>query len=128
MFSIFGANYLALKFYWYSSIWYFDMIMHSLGGFWVGMFFIWFFSIEDLPFFSFSLAVIDFKLILKTVLFILFIGISWELFEFFVFNQLGHDPFNILDTISDLCFDLAGGFLALFYFYKISMFTREDHI
>jgi len=116
MFFIFIANLLAQKFYWYSSIWYFDMIMHFLGGVWQGLFFIWFFSINDLPLFRLSLDAIDFKLIYKTILFVLLIGVLWEFFEFFTNNYVGHDPFNTLDTISDIFFDLAGGAFAVFYF------------
>src|SRR3989344_6115892 len=42
IFFIFIVHFFANKFYWYSSIWYFDIIMHFLGGLWVGLFFIWF--------------------------------------------------------------------------------------
>ena len=117
MLLIFIANSLALKFYWYFSIWYFDMLMHFLGGLWEGLFFIWFFSIVDFPFLKLSPSVVDFKLIYKTVSFVLLIGILWEFFEFFTNNYIGHDPFNILDTISDIFFDLAGGTFSIFYFF-----------
>jgi hypothetical protein len=117
MFLIFIANFLTLKFYWYSSIWWLDMPMHFLGGFWEGLFFIWFFSIVDFPFLKLSLDMMDFKLVYKTVLFVLLIGILWEFFEFFVNNYIGHDLFNTLDTISDIFFDLVGGTFAVFYFF-----------
>lgn len=117
MFLIFIANSLALKFYWYFSIWWSDMFMHFLGGLWEGLFFIWFFSIINFSFLKLSLEVVNFRLIYKTVLFVLLIGILWEFFEFFSNNYIGHDPFNALDTISDVFFDLAGGAFSILYFF-----------
>ena len=117
MFLIFIANSLALKFYWYFSIWWFDMFMHFLGGLWEGLFFIWFFSIINFPFLKLSLEVVDFRLIYKTILFVLLIGIFWEFFEFFANNYIGHDPFSILDTVSDVFFDLVGGAFSILYFF-----------
>lgn len=105
---IFAINYVAMKFYWYSAIWYFDMPMHFLGGFWLGLALIWFFSVRE-----FSP-----KSILKIILGALLIGILWELFEILIDKSIAQNPFNILDTISDMCFDLAGGGLSIIYFFK----------
>lgn len=105
---IFAVNYIAMKFYWYSAIWYFDMPMHLLGGFWLGFALIWLFRLKEL----------SFKLIFKIILCVFLIGILWELFEIFVDKTIAQNPFNILDTISDMCFDLAGGGLSIIYFFK----------
>ncbi|OGI46772.1 hypothetical protein A2121_00185 [Candidatus Nomurabacteria bacterium GWB1_40_6] len=118
MFFIFIADILAQKLHWYFSIWWFDMLMHFGGGFWVGLFFIWFFSIKDLPIFQLSFEKIDFKLILKVLLFVLFFGILWELFEVFVHNYIAQDPFSVLDTTSDIFFDFGGGLCAILYLWK----------
>lgn len=115
MFFIFIADILAQKLHWYFSIWWFDMAMHFGGGFWVGLFFIWFFSIKDLPIFKLSLEKADFKLVLKTILFVLSFGILWEFFEIFTHNYIAQDPFNMLDTTSDVFFDLGGGLCAILY-------------
>jgi hypothetical protein len=128
MFFIFTADILAQKLHWYFSIWYFDMLMHFGGGFWVGLFFIWFFSIKDLPIFQLSLEKINFKLILKALLFVLFFGILWEFFEIYSHNYIGGDLFNTLDTLSDVFFDLAGGTFAVFYFFKKIMKTEESKL
>lgn len=128
MFFIFIADLLAKQFYWYFSIWYFDMFIHFLGGLWVGLFFIWFFSIKDLPILKLSLEKPDFKLIGKTLLFVLLFGILWELFEIYTHNYISHDPFSILDTVSDIFFDLAGGTFATFYFFKIIMPINESEL
>ena len=125
MFFIFTADIMAQKFYWYYSIWWFDMPMHFLGGFWVGLFFFWFFSTKYLPIFQLSLEKIDFKLTWKILLFVLFLGISWEIFEIYVNNYIGKTPFNLLDTISDIFFDLAGGSFALFYVFRRSIPTEK---
>ena len=108
IFFIFAVNYAAMKFYWYFSIWYFDMPMHFLGGFWLGLALIWLFSVKEL----------SFKIIFKIILGVFFIGILWELFEISIDKTITQNPFNILDTISDMCFDLAGGALSIIYFFK----------
>lgn len=112
IFIIFLLNYLASQFYWYTSIWYFDMIMHFLGGVWLGMAIIW------LSFkYNFNSS-IDFNFFTKIILGVLFIGIFWEIFEIVLNNYTTQNDFNILDTLSDLFFDLAGGFFVILYFFK----------
>lgn len=116
---IFIVNYLATKFYWYSEIWYFDMPMHFLGGFWIGLLYFYLSPSEN----------ISFKVILKTLLFVILIGIGWEIFEVLVNDVIARNPFNSLDTFSDICFDLAGGGTAIFYFFKrIIMPIKEDTV
>ena len=111
IFFIFLLNYLAMKFYWYSSIWYFDMPMHFLGGLFLGLSIIWILSYKNL---SLELSL---KLIFKILLGVLVIGVSWEIFEILFNNIIAQMPFNTLDTISDIFFDLAGGTFAIFFFY-----------
>lgn len=101
---IFLVNYVAVKLYWYNSIWYFDMIMHFLGGLWVGLISLYFFSSKT-PY-------------LKILLFVLFIGLGWEIFELLFNNIIAQNPFNALDTISDIFFDLSGGLCAILYVWK----------
>lgn len=112
MFFIFLADILAKHFYWYFSIWYFDMIMHFLGGVWAGLFFIWFFYGSGLD--SKSLA----SKVIKIFLFVLVVGVIWELFEIFANNHIAQEPFNALDSASDVFFDLAGGGMAAMYFLR----------
>ena len=115
---IFLVNFLANKFYWYSTIWYFDMIMHFLGGLWIGLIFIYAFPPKDH----------SMSFILRTMLFVLFIGVSWELYEVLVNGVLAKDVFNSLDTISDIFFDLAGGFLAVLYFLRKIVLTSQNEV
>lgn len=109
IFFILVVNFLANKFYWYSSVWYFDMIMHFLGGFWIGLAFFYLFSPKNNSVSS----------VFKILFLVLFVGIGWEVFEIFVNNTIVQNPFNALDTISDVFFDLAGGAFAMFYFLFI---------
>lgn len=113
MFFIFLVNFFALKFYWYSLIWYLDIMMHFLGGFWIGLFFLYIFSRGKQLSFNLNLL---FKLLLMGFL----IGLLWELYEFYL-NIVAGTSFNLNDTLSDLFFDLLGIAVSLFYFLKIIM-------
>lgn len=108
---LFLLNYFAVKFYWYYSIWYFDMPMHFLGGFSTGLVVIWLLSFFNSSF------ILTSKLIFKIIFGVLLIGILWEVFEILVNNITVQNSFNILDTTSDIFFDLAGGLFAIFYFF-----------
>ncbi|MCM2339052.1 MAG: hypothetical protein NDI62_01180 [Burkholderiales bacterium] len=108
IFSIFLMNYLALRFHWYFSIWYFDMLMHFLGGIWLGFISIYLFNFDSgskKSFFNIIVAVFV-------------VGVGWEIFEIVVNAYTTENAFNFLDTISDLFFDTAGGVFALLYFLK----------
>lgn len=115
-------NLLALKFYWYFSIWYFDMPMHFLGGFCTTLVLIWLLSFKK------EILDLDFNLISKIILGVLFIGISWEVFEILFNNIIAENPFNVLDTTSDVFFDLAGGILAIVYYLKNIISVGENNV
>lgn len=102
------AHFIATKLYWYSSIWWFDMPMHFLGGFWIGLACIYLFPPKDSSTTS----------ILKILFLLLFVGVGWEVFELLFNNYVAQNPFNTLDTISDIFFDLSGGAFAILYFFK----------
>ena len=110
-------NFLASKLYWYSSVWYIDMIVHFLGGFWVGLLFLYFFSARG-----------DVHSLIRLLFFVLLIGIGWEVYEVLVNDVFAQIPFNFLDTASDILFDLAGGALAMFYFFKRIMFVETNKL
>lgn len=118
IFFIFILNYLAMEFYWYTSMWYLDMIMHFLGGFWIGLSSIYFLSIKDL----------SRNNILKVLLLVFFIGIGWEIFEIQVSNFITNNSFNVLDTLSDLFFDISGGIFSFLYFSKKIMLINENKL
>jgi hypothetical protein len=101
-------NTLAMKFHWYFSIWWFDMPMHLLGGFWLGLFIIWLLKIKE----------ISLSEIIKILLGFLIVALGWEVFEISVDRIITQNPFNTLDTLSDVCFGLGGALLSIFYFEK----------
>jgi hypothetical protein len=101
---IFIANTLAMKFYWYYSIWWFDMPMHFFGGFWLSWTAVW--------------LLLKLKLkpgLIKVMIWVLMIGAGWEIFEILAHNVPLGEPINYLDIFSDICFDLAGGLAATFF-------------
>lgn len=81
------------------------MPMHFMGGLWLGLSFIWLFSTKEVSAMS----------VISIILCILVVGVIWEVFELYFINHIAQNPFNLLDTLSDLFFDLAGGFFALVY-------------
>ena len=101
-------NFMAMRFYWYTSMWWFDMPMHFLGGLWVGLVFLWLLKPKEFNFLT----------ILKIIFGVLIIGLSWEIFEILVNHLAAQDPFNTLDTLSDLSFDLMGASFSILYFTK----------
>ena len=105
IFFVLAANFFANKFYWYFSVWYLDMIMHFLGGFWVGLASIYLFPPQNL----------SFRSVLTILFLVLLVGVGWEVFEFLVNGVIAQNPFDILDTASDIFFDLLGGLCAILY-------------
>ncbi|OGI73118.1 hypothetical protein A3D42_02235 [Candidatus Nomurabacteria bacterium RIFCSPHIGHO2_02_FULL_41_18] len=118
MFFIFGLYIMSERFYWYSLLWYFDMIMHFLGGLWVGMFFLYVFSIEKPVSKNTTLSL---KVFLATFL----IGILWEFYEL-ALDMISRTDFDFPDTFSDMLFDVLGVLLATFYYLKGTIWmTRQ---
>ena len=129
VFFIFIINLLAMKFYWYSSLWYFDMFMHFAGGFWLGLAFLYLFNIRQNIFINIDKYSFNFfKFTLKIILSVLIVSILWEVFEILVNDATIQNVFNKLDTFSDICFDLAGGFSSIIYFSKKIVLTKENNI
>lgn len=116
IFFIFIMNLLANKFYWYASISYFDMIMHFLGGFWVGLCYFYFFQVKS----------IFISNILKLLAFVFCIGLGWEVYEILVNKAVAQNSLDYLDIGSDIFFDLLGGAVAAIYFSKRIMLQSKD--
>lgn len=107
------VNQLANFFYWYSTIWWFDMPMHFLGGFFVGLLMVYLYWFSPLHKES-GLQKTFSRYTVYILLGVISIGLMWEVFEFVVDMYTTHNGLNVLDTLSDLCFDLAGGSTAFF--------------
>lgn len=105
IFFIFIVHFLATKFYWYYTIAYLDMVMHFLGGFWLGLAGVYLFQPKN-----YSMNVV-----LKILFFVLAIGAGWEAYQILVNEVLAKNPFDYLDISSDIFLDLFGGFCAILY-------------
>ncbi|OGI95388.1 hypothetical protein A2917_02390 [Candidatus Nomurabacteria bacterium RIFCSPLOWO2_01_FULL_42_17] len=105
---ILAVNFLANKFYWYSALWWLDVLMHFLGGFWIGLLYLYLFSPKN----------ISRALISRTLFFVLLVGVGWEVFEILVNEVLAQNSFDYLDTLADLILDLSGGLYAILYLWK----------
>ena len=60
----------------------------------------------------------SFVLIFKILLGVLVVGVLWEIFEILVNSTIAQNPFDVLDTASDLFFDFGGGLCAILYLWK----------
>lgn len=103
----------ALQFYLYWRLWWFDILTHFLGGFWVGISFLWFFFQSGFVNIirndrNYNLAV--------AFLSSLSVGVMWEVFEYYfgISNTVASN--YAIDTVTDISMDLVGGFAAYCYF------------
>ena len=106
-------HFVALNFYLYWSYWWFDILVHFLGGFWIGLSALWliFFSgftdKESAGFTAYFLIAIVASII---------VGLGWEVFE--TVAKIAADPTVYWkDTLTDLALDIIGGMLAALYVY-----------
>ncbi len=118
IFFILALDVIASKFHWYFTIWWFDMPMHFLGGIWVGLALLWYFPLKSL----------FFKEVFKIIFGVLIVAIFWEIFEILVDKVIAQNPFNALDTLSDIFFGMAGGVVSIFYFFRRIMIKRESKV
>ena len=104
-----ALHFSALQFYLYWRFWWFDILTHFLGGLWVGLSFLWLFFQ-----FGFIDIIKNNKNYNLAVAFSasLLVGVMWEVFEYY-FGIAVTDASNyIVDTMTDISFDLIGGFAA----------------
>lgn len=111
---VWGLNALAHKFYWYSSIWWFDMPMHFLGGYFLGLLMLLVVAYTDKNTSN--------KEKLTIVLLGVFaIGVMWEGYEYAIQILTGSQLANPLDSMSDLFFDMAGGTFSLVHLKRLML-------
>jgi hypothetical protein len=101
-------------FYW--TYWWYDIMMHGLGGLVIGALILWILIYE----FS-SLAQFIPLRFFGTTLLVLCIGIVWEVFEYSIGSQQ-YEVFDsyMLDTIMDVAMGVCGALLAFFISTKIA--------
>jgi len=84
--------FLFLQYY----FWWYDIMLHFLGGLWVALAFQWYAQAQK-----------RLVLILPTILVVLIVGIGWEVFEILV-GASREDNF-MFDTSLDMLMDTIGG-------------------
>lgn len=94
---------LAIELYFYWALWWFDVLIHFLGGLWIGLSVLWFVFLSG--------YVTRFQLqytnaLILTLLSIIVVAVGWEVFEFFVENPLEEN--YVFDTITDLIMGTLG--------------------
>ena len=91
-------------YHWYWEMRWLDMPMHFAGGAWLAGFAVWWqYSRRWLVAQSFP------KLLGVCLVYALSIGLVWEAYEAVVSYLTGGEMNEILDTLSDLLFDILGG-------------------
>lgn len=91
----------------YWRFWWYDIVMHFLGGLWIGLITLWIYYLsgyfkknkKDKPF-----------VFLLSFLSVLIVGISWEIFEYLF--EIVFSSNYISDTALDLIMDILGGLVA----------------
>jgi hypothetical protein len=98
---------------WYELVWWFDMPVHFLGG--ISVFYlsavVWFPALKYVPVWRF---------IFESVITGLLLGILWEGLELYLHIHYGSPGFVLLDSLSDMTFDLAGILLAAFWTVRLA--------
>ena len=95
---------IAVAFYLYWTIWWFDIMMHFLAGFAGGLVMMWFFSPTSI-----------FRAVGFILVSVLIIGVVWETWEYLADLV---QPINYWqDTIYDLVSDMVGAALSCLYAY-----------
>ncbi|MFZ2621192.1 MAG: hypothetical protein WAX85_01700 [Minisyncoccia bacterium] len=111
---IFFLKKIAEIFYFHWTLWWYDVILHSLSGGLIGLtiVLVWsnYHGLENSN---------KLKIITTTLLLAFIIGLLWEIFELYS----GDTSFNdgivyIRDTASDLIADVCGSFFGLLYAYN----------
>jgi len=95
--------------------WWYDMVLHFLGGVTVGLFALW--GFEHFSDFNPQSKV---RVLIWGVVLVLIVGVLWEWFELYVgFTMLDDGMEYVVDTISDLILDTLGAILTLVYGFKL---------
>lgn len=116
--SVFVLNQVAQDNYFYWTYWWYDIMMHFLGGFLIGGIALWFF----VRFFKSEHTKASSALIVA-VLSVLLVGLGWEYFEFFSGALFLQEGSVIGDTALDLVMDTLGA-LCMWLIVRSAFFLR----
>ena len=106
LYVILALHLLALYFHWYWMFWWYDILLHFLGGLWLGGTTLWFLQyVRQQP-------VGRIEQYILPVVAVVIIGLGWELFEFSLDTFIIFRTNDIIDTMSDLGMDVVGSLTA----------------
>ncbi|MFA6158740.1 MAG: hypothetical protein WC763_03930 [Candidatus Paceibacterota bacterium] len=88
------------SYYW--TVWWYDIMMHFLGGAWVALAILW---ASEMPFAGFIKSRLSIRSI---VLSVIVVGVVWEIYELAFGLTSVHTIGYALDTAHDLVMDTAG--------------------
>lgn len=108
---------VAIEYYLYWTLEWFDILMHFLGGFWFGYSALWilFFSgyvntpkRDDIKFF-----------IIVALKIAIVVGLLWEVFEYATGITFSYGPVadHVFDTVKDIVMDSVGGVASAIFLY-----------
>ncbi|MDP3948008.1 MAG: hypothetical protein Q8Q41_04965 [bacterium] len=130
LFIIVGFHFFALWSFLYWKFLWLDNVMHFAGGAWVALLFFW--ARQRFPDY-FGIPARRAGVVLAALAMVALIGVGWEFYEFgsdFIlgggvsaYELLG--PQGVTDTMSDLLFDLLGGFAVALFMLRYSSRERN---
>lgn len=108
--ALFGLHLAASAFYWYVSIPWYDMMMHTLGGVFLAVFTAAFF-------YKHSRELNRYETVVTLLLAVLVVGGMWEYFEYAVQYILKGSIIlaKFPDSVSDIVCDMVGGILGTLF-------------
>ncbi len=111
---------LANTFYWYTSIFGFDKVMHTLGGIFLALLAGALLNAKRMPDHTRHLFV-------TLLLFVFIVGLAWEYYEYlvqYIFKSI--HLADVPDSIGDLIFDMVGGIIGSYFVILIKRRYNKD--
>lgn len=106
-------NIIGIKISAYTEIWWWDILLHLLGGLWVALSSYWFFYTSGFTDIKKTTA----YFFAATIPAVLIIGGLWEVFEYVAgLTDVYHGETYKIDTISDIGVDTVGGLIVYLYY------------
>lgn len=103
----------AIVFYLYWIFWWYDMLVHFLGGVFAALLSLWFLFFSG--YVRAKAAPTVFRVFVMALLSVVLLGVLWEVFE-----RLSGQTWSVegywLDTGVDMVFDVLGGFFGFLFF------------
>jgi hypothetical protein len=118
---LFLFNLLAYQFYWYASIFWYDMVMHTAGGVFLALLLGSHFHKQ-----LYKMTMKESIVVLLLGVFI--IGLGWEYFEYIVQVIVKPVSFaDFADSISDVICDMIGGIIGTYFVIHAKKRYNKEH-